>query len=58
MSIVQFYWFGARTSVFFFFSEKKNLDRLPSGCYNNIRYGAPAPVIYGPLAQLVRASGS
>ena len=34
------------------------LDRMVFGCYNSPRDGASVPVLHGPLAQLVRASGS
>ena len=37
---------------------RKVLDRMALRCYNTLRDGAQAPVTYGPLAQLVRASGS
>ena len=34
------------------------LDRTPNRCYNTARGDEKHPLIYGPLAQLVRASGS
>ena len=41
-----------------YISRKKLLDRRVLPCYNTPRGDEKHPLIYGPLAQLVRASGS
>ena len=45
-------------NVSFFNFVKKLLDRFLFSCYNAPRGDEKHPLIYGPLAQLVRASGS